>query len=39
MNKRKNKKLGKCFLKGYFIGAAFCGAVSILLLIALWLFM
>ena len=39
MNKRKNKKTGKYFLKGYFIGATFCGAVSILLLTALWLFM
>ena len=34
--KSKNKKY---FLKGYMLGAAFCGAVALLLLIALWIFM
>ena len=37
MNKKQGYK--NHFLKGYFIGVAFCGTVSILLLIALWLFM
>lgn len=35
----KPKKSAKYFLKGYLFGAAFCGVIAILLLIALWAFM
>lgn len=35
----KTKKSKRYFFKGYVIGAAFCGAVAILLLIVLWIFM
>lgn len=38
MKKVKNNLPIKNFLKGYIIGAAFCGGVALMLLIALWIF-
>ena len=37
--KVKQEKRAKHFLKGYLFGAAFCGTIAFLLLIALWVFM
>ena len=39
MKKQKKQKTKKYFIKGYVIGASFCGAVALILLIALWIFM
>ena len=39
MKLTKNNQTKKYFIKGYIIGAAFCGTVALMLLIALWIFM
>lgn len=36
---KKEKNTKKSFLKGYVIGTAFCGAVALIILIVLWIFM
>ena len=38
MNDKKIKKAKTYFIKGYLVGITFCGFVSLLLLIALWIF-
>ncbi len=37
MNKKKYNRAENHFLKGFAIGAAFCGSVALLLLIVMWI--
>lgn len=39
MNKNNVKASKRSFIKGYVIGATFCGAVALILLIVLWMLM